>query len=58
LGFRTAMENWLPKCVKGVRKLGGRGVKKIIWAYFAGELKGTYTGIIVGEAGRTNIEAI
>lgn len=41
--FRTAKEKWLRGCVKGVRKSGG--VKKMVWACFAGGMKGTCNGM-------------
>jgi transposase len=53
--FRTAKEKWLPECVKGVRKSGG--VKTMVWACFAGGLKGTFDGMRVEEGGRVNARA-
>jgi transposase len=53
--FRTSKEKWLPECVKGVRKSGG--VKQMVWACFAGGLKGTCNGLRVEEGGSVNARA-
>ena len=50
--FRTTKEKWLPEGVKSVRKSGG--VKTMVWACFAGGLKGTFDGMRVEEGGRVN----
>lgn len=53
--FRTSKEKWLPECVKGVRKSGG--IKQMVWACFAGGLKGTCNGMRVVDGGRVNARA-